>query len=62
MTGPDGGTTQATWAFPFGGATASIDGITVSCRLGGSTMGPTAPVTGPGLPVGMPPPPPPPQP
>jgi hypothetical protein len=57
--GPGGRAAQTSRVFPFGGATASVDDVTVSCRLGGSTMGPTAPVTGPGIAPGAPPPPPP---
>lgn len=54
--GPKGGSAQKSWGFPFaGGVTVSVDDITVSWRLGGSTMGPTAPAAGVARPAGPPP-------
>jgi hypothetical protein len=54
---------ELAWAFPFGGGSLTVDGVQVSVRLGGSTMGPVAPASGPGPALaGAPPPPPPPPP
>jgi hypothetical protein len=55
VTGPDS-SGELAWAYPFGGGSLTVDGVTISTRLGGSTMGPTAPATGPGPPASGPPP------
>jgi hypothetical protein len=47
VTGPDSSGDLA-WAFPFGGGSVTVDGVRVSVRVGGSTMAPTAPVSGAG--------------
>jgi hypothetical protein len=58
VSGPDG-SGELAWGFPFGGGSLTVDGVLISVRLGGTTMAPTAPATGPGSAVTGPPPAPP---
>ena len=57
VTGPKGGSDATTWAPPFGGKSLTVDGIAVTCRLGGSSMGVAAPAAGVPRPSAGPPPP-----
>jgi hypothetical protein len=56
VAGPEG-SGDLSWAFPFGGGSLTVDGVSISVRLGGTTMAPTAPATGPGPVFTGPPPP-----
>jgi hypothetical protein len=60
VSGPDGASGQADWAFPFGGGPSlNVGGVPISCRLGGTSAGFAPPAPAVARPSGPPPPPPP---
>ena len=57
VSGPDGASAQADWAFPFGGGPSlNVGGVPISCRLGGTSAGFAPPAAGVPRPSGPPPP------